>query len=300
MSSQLSKIPPMSQIFQMTKLSQMSKMSVALITRHLKEDFLHEFVEYYFSEGVNTIYILQDSDGSLDLPAMEQVHIIYSQKFGANQLYDVNQLYQQIRELHTWFIFVDCDEFISCVNEEKQKTIREMLLSTYKEVDCILVPWVMMSCNHREQNPPSLLQGLEHRWDHDKKHPHPNHWNKGRCRYDTIEVKSIFRGKAVSKINIHHPAVYNKNLMVINSVYHTVVPVTPLYKGLHETGISHARMLCFHYRIFSKEECLKKFQDNKLDGYKTASFRDLWITDHAEKEETFMKEKSIARFGRKE
>lgn len=273
-------------------------MSIALITRHLNEAFLNEFVEYYLSEGVDTIYILQDADGSNDLPTRENVHVIQSKKFGANQLYDVNQLYSHIRDRHTWFIFVDCDEFISCVNDEKEKTIQDMLLSTYKDVDCILIPWVMMSCNQREQNPASLLQGVVHRWDHDKKHPHPNKWNKGRCRYDAIEVKSIFKGATVAKINIHHPEAYKEETVIIDSVYHNASTISPLYKGLRESAIAHARMLCFHYRIFSKEECLKKFQDNKLDGYKTGGFNDLWLTDYAEKEELSMRVKSIARFGK--
>lgn len=274
-------------------------MSVALITRHLQESFLDEFVQYYLNEGIDTIYILQDVDGSAELPEIPNVHIIQSQSFTTNQLYDVNQLYTQIRKLHTWFLFVDCDEFISCVNEEKDKTIRDMLFSTYKDLDCIMIPWVMMSCNNREKNPDSLLQGIVDRWDHDKKHPHPNQWNKGRCRHANIEVKSIFKGEAVSKIDIHIPGTFKENLIAIDSVYHNTNPLSPLYKGLHETEISHARMLCFHYRIFSKKECEKKLKGSKLAGYKEASFNDLWITDCAEKKETFLRGKSIQHFGTK-
>jgi hypothetical protein len=274
-------------------------MSIALITRHLNESFLHEFVEYYFSEGVDTIYILQDIDGSHNLPQIDNVNIIQSAKFSTNQLYDVNQLYTQIRNLHTWFIFVDCDEFISCVNSEQKNTIRDMLLSTYRDIDCIIIPWVMMSCNHRKRNPPSLLQGVIHRWDHNLKHPHPNLWNKGRCRYDAIEVKAIFKGASVSQIDIHRPKSYTTKPMIIDSVYHNASSNTSLYKGLHETEIAHARMLCFHYRIFSKAECVKKFKNNKLDGYKQAGFFDLWVTDYADKTELSMREKSIARFGEK-
>lgn len=274
-------------------------MSVALITRHLQESFLDEFVQYYLNEGIDSIYILQDVDGTAELPNRPNVHIIQSRSFAANQLYDVNQLYTQIRPLHTWFIFVDCDEFISCVNEEKDKTIRDMLFSTYKDLDCIMIPWVMMACNHREKNPPSLLQGIVHRWDHDKKHPHSKKWKKGRCRYDEIEVKSIFKGEAASKIDIHHPRAYKERIMAIDSVYNNAKPIRPLYKGLHETEIAHARMLCFHYRIFSKEECALKLEGSKLAGYKEASFADLWVTDYAEKEETFLREKSIRQFGRK-
>ena len=273
--------------------------SIALITRHLNESFLHEFIEYYFSEGVDTIYILQDTDGSHNIPQNDHVHIIQSANFSTNQLHDVNRLYQQIRNLHTWFIFVDCDEFISCVNSEKDKTIRDMLLSTYQKIDCILIPWVMMSCNHRKRNPTSLLQGITHRWDHDITHPHPNHWNKGRCRYDAIEVKAIFKGASVSRINIHCPHSYTIKPAIIDSVYHNTSHNTPLYKGLHETEIAHARLICFHYRIFSKNECIAKFKQNKLDGYKQAAFSDLWVTDYADKRELFMREKSIARFGEK-
>lgn len=274
-------------------------MSVGLITRHLNEDFLDEFVEYYLSEGIDEIFILQDNQGTCTLPKMDNVHIILSNKFSLNQLADVNHLFAEIRKRHTWFIFVDCDEFIGCVNEEKDKTIKDMLHSTYQDVDCILIPWVMMSCNKRETNPPSLLQGLTHRWNHNLRHNHPRKWNKGRCRYNKIEVKAIFKSASVKSIDIHCPKMLSPKHVAINSVYHNVINIQPFYDHLHEKEISHARMLCFHYRIFSKQACLEKFKNNKLDGYKSAGFDDLWITDYPEKEEYAMREKSIMRFGEK-
>ena len=38
---------------------------LSLITRYLNEPFLEEFVEYYFSEGVDHIFVLYDIDSTM-------------------------------------------------------------------------------------------------------------------------------------------------------------------------------------------------------------------------------------------
>tara|TARA_Y100000389_G_scaffold76951_1_gene73721 strand:+ start:269 stop:1102 length:834 start_codon:yes stop_codon:yes gene_type:complete len=272
-------------------------MSIALITRHLNEPFLDEFVEYYLREGIDRIFILQDKDGSYNLPFHEQVSVMISNQFGSGQMKDVNALYQQIRFSFKWFLFLDCDEFMSTVNEEKNKTLKEIIHGVYDSVDCIAVPWVMMSCNGREHNPPSLLQYNVHRWNHDQKHPHPTNWNKGRCRYDKIEVKCIFKGCAFGKISIHHPGSFLGNCVAVNSVDNKGFAINPFFKGFHEKEIEEARILCFHYRIMSKEACATKYKSSKLDGYKKSNMDDLWVTDYSEIQEEFMKNKSIQYFG---
>ena len=61
--------------------------------------------------------------------------------------------------------------------------------TTFKDVDCIKIPWVIMSCNNISKSPSSILNSLVHRWNHNKKHPYPK--KKFACRYDKI-LQTIF------------------------------------------------------------------------------------------------------------
>ena len=56
-------------------------------------------------------------------------------------------------------------------------------------------------------------------------------------------------------------------------------------------------MLCYHYRVFSKESAKRKFINNKLDGYKFGNITYLLESDYSELEDEFMKNKSITKFG---
>ena len=40
---------------------------LSVITRYLNEPFLEEFVNYYFSEGVDHIYVLYDTDSTIPI-----------------------------------------------------------------------------------------------------------------------------------------------------------------------------------------------------------------------------------------
>ena len=75
-------------------------------------------------------------------------------------------------------------------------TLEEFLSkTTFKDVDCIKIPWIMMSCNKLKKNPKSILETNIYRWNHDLKHPHPEEalkiWKHRCCKYDKIEVKSM-------------------------------------------------------------------------------------------------------------
>ena len=58
-------------------------------------------------------------------------------------------------------------------------------------------------------------------------------------------------------------------------------------------------MLCYHYRVYSYESAARKLVNNKLDGYKGNMLTYLLESDYSEKEDLFMKNKSIAKFGPK-
>ena len=275
---------------------------LSLITRYLNEPFLEEFVEYYLSEGVDHIFVLFDVDSTIPIKKSiidhKKVTILKSVNFKKRQTMDVNQLYKQIRTQFEWVIFVDCDEFITSTIQSK--TIRDELSVQYKAVDCIKVPWVMMSSGDRDDDPPTILQHLTTRWNHDLRHPHPNNWTKGRCRYNQIEVKMITKCSKFKNLGLHFPInpVSNNNIC-IESINNGQTDVNAFYNDLHENDIANASLLCYHYRIFSKASAKRKLINNKLDGYSKGSFNNLLLSDYSEKTDEFMKNKSIAKFGHK-
>ena len=189
---------------------------LGLITRCRDEFFIKEFVDYYLSQGVNEIFIIDDDsdDKSIyDEIDDSRVVIIYSKNIIHNNYAD--QLYKKVKSKFKWMIYCDVDEFIT-TKRNINNTILQELNTTFKNDDCIKVPWVMMSSNGRLNNPDSVLSENIHRWNHDLKHP--NDINKFRCRYNKIECKSIFKTEKFKSIIDHRPVEpYNNNTLSIVS-----------------------------------------------------------------------------------
>ena len=147
----------------------------------------------------------------------------------------------------------------------------DILETIYKDTDCIKIPWVMMSSNGVQNDPSSILQSHTTRWNHDLRHPHPHRWLKGRCRYDTIEVKCICRCPIFPTLGLHHPNhVSDYNFICIETIDGSPSPLNPFYNNLRESCIERAVMLCYHYRVYSYESAARKLINNKLDGYKSS------------------------------
>jgi hypothetical protein len=278
---------------------------LTLITRCKNEPFLHEFVDYYFAQGVDMIHIIDDNS-TLPYPdrlkSDDRIQWHKAQRFTQQtQMDDTNRIYNQIRSQSEWFIFVDCDEFV-VTRKNPENTIRQELETTFKDVDCVKIPWVMFSSNGsgeysrvdgvREKDPECLLLENTLRWDHDKKHPHPNNWRKGRCRYSQIECKCIFRGSKFKRINIHNPERNNTRTVTVDSVRKNNASLSPYYDNFRESDILSAYMTCNHYRIMSYESCVRKLQGNKLAGYKT-DLNNLLLSDHSDIEDLVLASKII-------
>ena len=103
-------------------------------------------------------------------------------------------------------------------NEEKEDGAN--VTNKNINVDCVQIPWVMMSCNNIETTPASILETNTYRWNHNKKHPHKI--RKFRCRYDNIEVKCIFKtNKFNSLFKLKKKPIfsfYQKDLSIKNSL----------------------------------------------------------------------------------
>lgn len=279
---------------------------LGLLTRCKDEFFIAEFTRYYLDEGVDQIIIIDDDsmDKTIydEIQELDRVTILYEKNINHNNV--AQTIYQQIRNQFEWLIYVDVDEFIT-TKKNQNFTIRDEIKENFQDVDCIKVPWVMMSSGGRRKNPESVLHSNTWRWDHDKKHPNPVH--KFRCRYDAIEVKCIFRPSKFEAITEHHPIILantnssplsryrffqklkklsskfsNKeaDLTIVDSVNKKSSPLNTFFYGLREASIKEGYLLCYHYRIISRENDLAKIQNSIW--YHEYTPDDLHRSDHNE------------------
>ena len=133
-------------------------------------------------------------------------------------------------------MYIDVDEFITTKRNNQLKIVDE-LRTTYKNTDCIMVPWIMMSPVNRE-NPKCLLQTNIYRINYDNKPIHNcstrgSHGDEKFTKHSSgrgIQTKSIFKCSkfnAIHRKNIpsdHHPWFpTSKVLHCVESVYNTKV-----------------------------------------------------------------------------
>jgi hypothetical protein len=281
---------------------------ISILVRYLDEPYIQEFIDHYLAEGVSHIYILYDTKSRNPLPnsviTNPQISVRNAYNINSNPKHNLwreaNEWYRQvIRRQTEWFLYVDCDEFISTYKRFPNMTLRRIIQNCFKNVDCIKIPWVMMSCNKRTNDPPSILQNITHRWNHNYKHPHPNRWKKGECRYHQIQVKCIFKAANYKHFNDHFPDASPKiNPLCVNSVNGRREIHSTFFQSLREYNIREAALLCFHYRIISKESCLRKTENNGFEAYNN-NWQSLMNSDHPDMIENHLREKSIQRFGPK-
>jgi hypothetical protein len=264
------------------KNDSMKKNFLALIVRCKNEPYVSEFVNYYINQGVDYIYIVDDNSNKeiyKDVINNKNVNIIY-QKNIINSNY-TNILYNNIKNLYEWIIYVDMDEYIT-TKKNINNTIRKELETTFKDCMCVKIPWVIMSCNSIKNNPDSLLHTNIYRWNHDNKHiNNKSSEYKFRCRYNSIEVKCIFKPKYFKNIFDHHPInPITNNIKIVESINNTYQQLDCYYNNLREINIMEGYLLCYHYRIISIQNCLDKIKYNIW--YKKYTLQDLLSTDYPE------------------
>ena len=263
---------------------------LVVLTRCKNEIFIDDFVKHYLHEEVDLVHILDDdstipySEYILTNPKVK-IHRRNKKKFSSINKFAIN-IYPKIRHTAEYMIYCDVDEFIT-TRKNVSKTIKEELLTTFKNVDCIKIPWIMMN-GKEKNNPNNLLTEITYRWDHDKKHPNKsllirnergapkrlkesiskrsNYKGKGvtkwRCLYEKIPCKCIFKTSKFKSIKDHFP-LKGRNYTAVNSVNLKKCKVDAFYKNLREKDIKNAYLLCHHYRIVSIEQCINKLKFNK-------------------------------------
>lgn len=238
---------------------------LGLMVRCKNEPYVKEFVEHYLREGVDEIHILDDNSDPIiykDVIHLKNIHIKYNYNLNKTPGERLISYYNIIKNKFIWLVLCDMDEYITTKKNDKH-TIRKELETTFKDCDCIKIPWVMMSCNSIKKNPISLLETNVYRWNHDKKHEVKNIPHKFRCRYNVIEVKSIFKPSKFNTLNDHIPgAPYSKFVNIVDSINKNTSLLNSFYSGLREKNIANAYLICYHYRIVSIEQCLNKIKYN--------------------------------------
>ena len=266
---------------------------LGLITRCKDEFFIKEFCDYYLSQGVDKIFVIDDNSNDKSIYNNindKRVEIIYEKNVFSSrgQMLLVNKYYNKIKRNFKWMISVDVDEFIT-TKKNINHTIKDELNTTFKDVDCIKIPWVFMSCNNRDKNPKSILLENTYRWNHDKRHPHKS--RKFRCRYNEIEVKCIFKTDKFKNIEIHHPNKTIGNCIIVDSINNEKSRLNSFYSNLREENIKNGYLLCYHYRIISRENTLNKL---KKANYLKCGLNDLLKADYSEIIDETLKNKTIA------
>ncbi len=264
------------------------------------EPFLEEFIQYHLWQGVDFIHIVDDGSNppvTIQPSLAKHVRIWTAVENNGDapawgkraHVFNLNKLYHLVRRESEWFTLLDADEFL-CTRKHASKSVAEELRSTFSQYDCVKVPWVMMACGEREEDPESLLLEIRHRWNHDLRHPHPYGWHKGRCRYEAIEVKSLFRSSAYAFIdNQHCPRTPVARIKCANSVRCEPALLNSHHSNLRERDIEEAYMVCYHYRLISRQSCQRKQMAND-EKYHVAT-DSIMASDHAEVRDDTMGQK---------
>lgn len=266
----------------------MNKKFLGLLTRCKDEFFIKEFCDYYLLQGVDIIYIIDDDSNDKSIYnniSNDKIKIIYEKNIIDRKI--ANQIYKKIKNEFIWMIYVDVDEFIT-TKKNFNNTIKDELENTFKDFDCIKIPWVMMASNGIEKNPDSILKTNIYRWNHDLKHP--NKIYKFRCRFWNIETKCIFKTEKFNNITDHYPHKFtSKNISIIESINLKKQKISSYYNKLREKDIKNGYLLCYHYRIISIENSINKLKNNIW--YNKYFIDDLIKSDHSEVKDDTLKKK---------
>ncbi len=267
---------------------------LGLITRCKDEKYIELFVSYYKSQGVSKIIIIDDNSKKgiyQNLKDDDQVIIYYEENI-INKNTTCN-IYNEHRFDFKWLIFVDVDEFIKPTSNKK---IIDELKTTFKDVDCIKIPWILMGFKNQQKYPKNILIENTFRMNYDNIHKEVSSNFKFRNRDNKIECKCIFKPIFFDKISVknnrstdHYPLIDKNftNIIIKDSVENKITKLNSFYEDLNELKIKNAFLLCYHYRINSIEHVQDKIKNNLW--YKQFDINDIVKSDISEIEDKILK-----------
>jgi len=289
----------------------MKEYFLIVITRIKNENMmLRSFIPYYFSQGVDKIFLLDDNSSEefedivINNPNVKIISVPYKNRH-PEWSSTLNVLTKELREKTEWVLTVDCDEFIT-TRKNSEKTIRQELIDNFSEVSCIKIPWVMFTRNERIENPKYVLLDTVWRWNHDLSHKHKyNSW-KYRDRKGDIEVKCIWKPSHYCRLACHHPhGPTSENIISVDSIDKLPSSIHPHhgshYCNLSEEKIKRAYFTCNHYYCVSEEHAKQKCTTDSISGYNTIKHKtfhhesnileNVLISDYPEIKDTLLKDK---------
>lgn len=122
---------------------------------------LKSFIKHYENQGVDKIFLLDDNSKSaypesiLRNPNVVIIKSVNARKL-KRQMYDANELYKHLRHKVKWVMNIDADEFI--YSRRQNTTLRNELMTTFKSVYCVFVPWIMFAFNNKKHEPDDVIK----------------------------------------------------------------------------------------------------------------------------------------------
>ena len=271
--------------------------SLCIVSRCKDEPYVKEFCDYYISQGVDMIYIIDDSSNSTAIYNTVKdnglVKVITDQcKTAAHNgicppicrcnRVVASEIYKTLRSKYKWFMYIDMDEYI-CTKKHADMTIKDQLINLEKvmnlSIECIFVPWVNMSNTNLIENPPSILEHVTYRPDYDKIYNEPDIVGGlgNKFSLKNRNGKCIFTGRLFHDITDHHPTHPVKKTIKLSAT--DMMPVDKSTKLTCNDSIDNSYFVCYHYRYISEEQIKCKLKTNnwyKINGYNWKNIKQMF------------------------
>ena len=130
------------------------KVGVCVIVKN-ENKYLQEFVNYYKSIGVDTIFIFDNNDvdgEKIDLDNYDDIIVIDVRGAKAIQMEVYTVCYKIYRDKYDWICFFDCDEFLHFNDEMYQDNIKYYLSDPiFNNYDEIKINWISYGDSNIEE-----------------------------------------------------------------------------------------------------------------------------------------------------
>jgi len=213
---------------------------------------LQEWLEHYFMEGVDHIYLIDN--GSEDQP--QRILAPYVREGTVEYHVDprphmqtghYNSYLDQVKRDAEWVIVVDLDEFI--YSRLQFTTIADYLKSVESTVSQIYIPWKLFGSSGWLEQPANCLDHFIHRtlYNHVK--------TNGMRDADHMFIKTIVRTKYLTRMEIHCSGIQapSVNVQQITSDGQPADLVDPSFQSISEEILKKSALHLNHYPIQSYE-----------------------------------------------
>lgn len=242
--------------------------SVCVVTRS-RDDFkvLDNFIQHYFEEGVQEIWVIEDSNAMHRIKsARPKVHVksmdlsLFSNQKQMDPVADL--IRSGDMDGCEWIVPVDADEFLTTRRNPCKTIVEEIQDNFGKKIDSISVPWVFYSSTH--ENVEDVRTQVLMRWNHSAHHGLRSSMRKYRDRYRQIETKPIFRRSKFVRFSSPHGVVLVNGSICVDGASGKIISSKSMHfkRNYHEEEIKDSLLSLNHYRFPSikhmKHKCMHR------------------------------------------